>query len=396
MLLIKVPAAGWRNPPGEFVSRARTIATTGLARGPPAPTDGLLLWVADRDGGHPISSATPVEARMSRVGDLLHGGPVDAQEVARVRDVLLFEPPNLQKRLIRFGGLLVLASAIATYGLIGDSVATVIGAMIVAPLMLPIMGLAFSISIGDRKAIVSSILVGVGGMATSILVGFVLSQVMSSGFDPTSSSQIMSRTSPRLVDLAAALATGLAGAFATGRKDISDTLPGVAIAISLVPPLANVGILLAYGETHLALGSLLLFITNYFAILLTGAFIFALLGFPRASLISAPLRSRRTAIVIVVVMIILIAVPLGINSAQIYRDNVAESRASQATKAWIETSDYDYVSVTAKDQIVTIVIVGQGALPPEDQLRSDLAGQLYDMQVRVEALPSQSFEFESG
>jgi uncharacterized hydrophobic protein (TIGR00271 family) len=401
MLPIKVPAAGWRNPPGKFVSRARPLATTWLARGPSVHTDGLLVWVADRDGGYPdggypISSATSVEARMSRVGDLLHGGPVDAQEVARVRDLLVFEPPDLQKRLIRFGGLLVLASAIATYGLIGDSVATVIGAMIVAPLMLPIMGLAFSISIGDRKAIVSSILVGVGGMATSILVGFVLSQVMSSAFDPTSSSQIMSRTSPRLVDLAAALATGLAGAFATGRKDISDTLPGVAIAISLVPPLANVGILLAYGETHLALGSLLLFMTNYFAILLTGAFIFALLGFPRASLISAPLRSRRTAIVIVVVMIIVIAVPLGINSAQIYQDNVAEGRASQATKAWIENSDYDYVSVTAKDELVTIVVVGQGALPPEEQLRSDLAGRLYGMEVRVEALPSQSFQFESG
>ena len=185
---------------------------------------------------------------MSKFADLLHGGRLDASEVARVRDVLLFEPPDLQRRLIRFGALLILASAIATYGLLGDSVATVIGAMIVAPLMLPIMGLAFGISIGDRRAIVSSILVGVAGMATAVLVGFILAQSVGEAFDPTSNSQIMARTSPRLVDLAAALATGLAGAFATGRKDVSDTLPGVAIAISLVPPLTNVGILLAAGR----------------------------------------------------------------------------------------------------------------------------------------------------
>jgi uncharacterized hydrophobic protein (TIGR00271 family) len=334
---------------------------------------------------------------MSRVGDLLHGGPVDAAEIARVRDVLLFEPPDLQKRLIRFGGLLVLASAIATFGLVGDSVATVIGAMIVAPLMLPIMGLAFGISIGDKKAIVGSILVGLGGIATSIAVGFVLSQVLTiSAFDPTSSSQIMSRTSPRLVDLSAALATGLAGAFATGRKDISDTLPGVAIAISLVPPLANVGILLSAGRTDLALGSLLLFVTNYFAILLTGAFVFALLGFPKASLVAKPLRSRRVAIAVVIIMILVIAAPLAFNSFRVYQDSVAESRASEAAKTWIESSGYEYVSTMAKDEVVTIVIVGEGALPPEEQLRADLTGRLFGKKVHVEALPSQRFEFESG
>jgi uncharacterized hydrophobic protein (TIGR00271 family) len=334
---------------------------------------------------------------MSRVGDILHGGPVDATEVARVRDVLLFEPPDLKKRLVRFGGLLILASAIATYGLVGDSVATVIGAMIVAPLMLPIMGLAFGISIGDKKAIVSSILVGVGGIATSVLVGFVLSQVLRvSAFDPTSSSQIMSRTSPRLVDLSAALATGLAGAFATGRKDISDTLPGVAIAISLVPPLANVGILLSVGRADLALGSLLLFVTNYFAILLTGAFIFALLGYPRASLIEKPVRSRRVAVTIVTVMILVIATPLAFNSFRIYQDSVAESRASAATKSWIADSGYEYVSTTAKDEAVRIVIVGEGTLPPEAELQADLTGRLFGMKVQVEALPSQTFEFDTG
>ena len=88
---------------------------------------------------------------MANIGDVLHGGRVDDSELQRVRDVLLFEQPRLQERLVRFWALLILAAAIATFGLIGDSVAAVIGAMIVAPLMLPIMGLAFSITIGDRS-----------------------------------------------------------------------------------------------------------------------------------------------------------------------------------------------------------------------------------------------------
>ena len=91
-------------------------------------------------------------------------------------------------------------------------------------------------------------------MATAVLVGFILGFTASSAFDPTANAQIMARTAPRLVDLSAALATGLAGAFAIGRKDVSDTLPGVAIAISLVPPLTNAGILFSAGEPDLACG----------------------------------------------------------------------------------------------------------------------------------------------
>jgi len=165
---------------------------------------------------------------VSRVNEVIHGGPVDATEVARVKSALLFEPPDRSKQLIKFAALLVLSSAIATYGLLGDSVATVVGAMIIAPLMLPIMGLAFGISIGDRKAVTDSILIGLGGILLCIGVSYILAKVSTPAFDPESSSQIISRTHPRLVDLAAAIATGLAGAFATGRKDVSDTLPGVA------------------------------------------------------------------------------------------------------------------------------------------------------------------------
>jgi uncharacterized hydrophobic protein (TIGR00271 family) len=333
---------------------------------------------------------------MSAFGKMLHGGPVDQSEITRVRDVVMFEQPDLNRRLIRFGALLILASAIATYGLMGDSVATVIGAMIVAPLMLPIMGLAFSISIADRKGIVTSILVSMAGIATAIVVGFILAQSAGSAFDPTSNAQIMARTSPRLVDLAAALATGLAGAFAVGRKDVSDTLPGVAIAISLVPPLANAGILFAMGQPSLALGSLLLFLTNFFAIVITGALVFGLMGYPGASFVQKSMRGRRAAVVLIVVMVIIIAVPLGLTSREVAQASIAESRAAAATEAWLQGSGYHYVSAQVTEQGMSIIVTGNGALPSEQTLQDSLAGELYGMPVQVHALVSDSLEFQTA
>ena len=330
---------------------------------------------------------------MAIFADLVHGGAVRDDEVARVREVVLFERPNLQAKLIRFWILLTLAAAISTFGLLSDSVAAVIGAMIVAPLMLPIMGLAFGISLGDRKAITSSLVIGVAGAVTAIAVGYVLTLVMPSSFNPESVPQIMLRTSPRLLDLLAALATGLAGAFAIGRKDVSDTLPGVAIAISLVPPLANVGILLSTGRPDLALGSLLLFVTNYLAIVLTGALVFGLMGYPRVAFVGHSKRGRSLAVATVILMLVLVTGPLAYSSLRVFANNDAEQAGITATKAWVKGSNYELVSANSDGQILTIVVSGWGPLPEEAALEAALAGRTHGMPVRVEALTSQRFGF---
>ncbi len=332
---------------------------------------------------------------MTKLDEILHGGPVDADEIARVRDVVMFEQPGLQARLVRFWALLTLASVIATFGLYADSVATVIGAMIVAPLMLPIMGMAFGISIGDRRAITSSLLVSLGGILTAILVGYLLSFIMPSVLDPTLNGQIMARTSPRLVDLLAALATGLAGAFAIGRRDVSDTLPGVAIAISLVPPLANVGILLGAGRADLALGSLLLFGTNYFAILLTGSFVFGLMGFSKAALAGTTPRFKRAAVGLVVAMVVVLMAPLGLASFRVLTTQAVETRVSEETTAWLAGSGYRVVSTTAvlDDRRVDVVVAGSGALPAQSALQTRLTDAIRGFRVRLEAIPSTVIEF---
>jgi uncharacterized hydrophobic protein (TIGR00271 family) len=322
------------------------------------------------------------------IGDILHGGPTNAEDIKRIRSVLLFDEPERSKKVIRFASLLVLASAIATYGLVGDSVATVIGAMIVAPLMLPIMGLAFGISIGDHRAIISSIIIALCGIAAAILVGLVLSLPVTRVFDPEANSQIISRTSPKLLDLLAALATGLAGAFATSRKDVSDTLPGVAIAISLVPPLANVGILVSLRRYDLAAGSMLLFMTNYFAIVLTGSFMFALMGFPKLVLASQSPAGRRRTISVVVLLALIITVPLGATSYQSLQDRIIEQRIKSAADNWVAGTEYRVVSTNVKPQL-RIVIAGKGEKPDQAVFQQMVEGQLFGRDINVDYVPEE-------
>lgn len=332
---------------------------------------------------------------MSRFGEVLHGGPVDAAELARVRETVLFEQPERGRKLVRFWSLLTLAASIAAFGLYADSVATVIGAMIVAPLMLPIMGLAFGISIADRRAILGSLAVSLGGIATAIAVGYVLSFIQLAGFDPTTNTQIMVRTAPRLIDLLAALATGLAGAFATGRKDVSDTLPGVAIAISLVPPLANVGILLGADRVDLAMGSMLLFVTNYFAIVLTGSFIFGLMGYAQAAMRGRSTRAKAISVAIVIAMLAIIAVPLAASSVEVWIDHSTENTARQEVTRWAAGAGYRLTLLRLNDDTFEVIVVGTGVPPSEDELKGRLDGKLFGRKLAIEIMPARRVEFRT-
>jgi uncharacterized hydrophobic protein (TIGR00271 family) len=331
------------------------------------------------------------------IGTLLHGDPVNKEEIKRVRDVILFEKPDLKKKLVKFFALLILAAGISTYGLLSNSVATIIGAMIVAPLMLPIMGLAFSISVGDGYALKNSLLISLGGIAVAIFVGYILVLPINSLIMPLNIDQIMIRTSPALLDLLAALVTGLAGAFAMSRDDVSDTLPGVAIAISLVPPLANTGILLATSNFNLAMGSFLLFITNFFAILLTGALLFAVMGFPRVSGLAQYGKTSRKGIAIVIVGIFLISLPLAYNGANILIDNTVTENVQDAAHIWLNGSSYNVASVNAQNQnnSVVLVVIGNGEVPPLEKLQQLLEGKLYGKTLQVEVIPSNVYYLNS-
>jgi len=313
------------------------------------------------------------------------------QELERVHQLVVYGQPDLMRKLSRFWILLVLAAAISTLGLLSDSVATVIGAMIVAPLMMPIVGLGFGISVGSGRAILVCLAVSLGGIVTSVGVGFLISLLMTSSFDPEQVGQIMSRTSPGLVDMLAALATGLAGGFAIARKDVSDTLPGVAIAIALVPPLTNAGILFGTGRTDLAFGSLLLFLTNYLAIVLTATIIFGAMGYPVAAMQRRTSRGKRIALTVVVLMFLVIAGPLGYQTMLTVEDRTAVDTATTATEEWLKNVEYSIVSVRLDDSqdYMSVVIEGSGDLPDVQDLSNSLKGELLGLDVVLKVVPAE-------
>ncbi len=171
--------------------------------------------------------------------------------------------------------LMLISATLASLGLLLNSAAVVIGAMLVAPLMSPLnaFGLGLSTARLDltRRASLSVVIGVVIASLVSITIGVIVPL-------ETPTSEMMSRVSPTLLDAFVALASGIVGSYATVRKDIPAALAGVAIAAALVPPICTFGLQLAFGEWRLALGAMLLFLTNIFSIVFIASLVFVWVG----------------------------------------------------------------------------------------------------------------------
>ncbi|WP_345672707.1 DUF389 domain-containing protein [Streptomyces similanensis] len=302
---------------------------------------------------------------------------VDGAAVLRMTDALFIERGLRSPASTRFWGLLVLASVIAAAGVVGDSTATVIGAMIVAPLMTPILGCALALVLARRRQVVRSVLLVLGGALAVVAIGMLLGWIVSPPDAFASNSQVSSRISPRLIDLLATLATGTVGAFALVRTDISDTLPGVAIAISLVPPLAVTGLLVTEHRYHDAGESTLLFATNVAAIVATGTVVFLCYGV-RAAALAAGLsvgRLRGRTLAAVTCALVLVAVPLTIGTVSVARDRALAAAARPVAEHWAAAGAWQIVSVDARSGVVVIGVLGLPPQPVPTALRAALDRQ---------------------
>jgi uncharacterized hydrophobic protein (TIGR00271 family) len=172
--------------------------------------------------------------------------------------------------------LVALSTLIAAFGLVMNSTAVVIGAMLVAPLMTPILGLALALVRGDAGLLGIALRSEVIGVVISISAGCILGLTLPEYFEPTT--EMLSRTQPNLFDLLVAVLAGAAGAYALVDVKLSPILPGVAIATAIVPPLANCGMCIALGAYDGAVGSFVLFFTNFLSILLVAAGVFYAAG----------------------------------------------------------------------------------------------------------------------
>ena len=326
-------------------------------------------------GGTPIELNVPchdhrrVPLRIRRdcvfgSGDVLMAS-VTPTDVDRMVDDLFIDGPIGGRKSSKFWTLLALSAVIATAGVVADSTATVIGAMIVAPLMTPILGTALAVVLADRLHLLRSVSLVVGGALVVIALGLVVGLVDAPLDAYAANTQVAGRISPRLIDLLAALATGTVGAFALVRSDISDTLPGVAIAISLVPPLAVVGLLVSVQRYSDAGGALLLFGTNVAAIIATGTAVLIAYRVRDAARDAehpiGPLRG--TTLALIAAMVLVVAIPLGFGTLQVALDEQLAAQAKPLADDWASSNKWVVTTLSATNGEVVITASGSPPTP---------------------------------
>jgi uncharacterized hydrophobic protein (TIGR00271 family) len=278
----------------------------------------------------------------------------------------------------RFWIPLGLAAVIASAGVITNAAAAVIGAMIIAPLGTPILGTAAGIVAGSSRQAIRSLAFTVAGAALVVALGALIAVILPVTIPLAANPQVTGRTSPGLVDLLIAAATGVAGALGTARKDIGDVLPGVAIAISLVPPLAVAGVAAQDRQGSLALGALLLFVTNLVALVAAGTLVFTAFGYAsEARPAAAGARGRRGAHVLVALSVLLVAVPLAADTSYEVALDQQLDRASAAAAAWARsTTGTQFQGIAREGTSYVVAITGPATGPPPAALLRKLTGVL--------------------
>ncbi len=171
---------------------------------------------------------------------------------------------------------LIISVVIVTFGLLQNSVAVIIGGMLIAPLLRPIKGLAFGITTGQPRFFWKAVILQFLTIVMSVFTAYVFSLMIPLKME---TSEILARTSPNLLDLFIAIASGTIAMLSLYFKKLSETVAGVAMAAALLPPLAVVGIELSLSNSAAAGGGAFLFLTNLCAILAVGVIIFLFYGF---------------------------------------------------------------------------------------------------------------------
>ena len=296
---------------------------------------------------------------------------------------LFFEGERKNRQMVNFIVLLALATVISTYGVVTDSTASVIGAMIIAPLMTPIMAAAAAVTMGSTIRLGQALrLVTFGILGVIVLAMLLTFFIPDSMISFTTNSQITSRVSPGLLDLMIALAAGAAGAYAIGRQEIADSLAGVAIAISLVPPLSVVGISLAKGQWVDSGGAFLLFLTNFFAILLAGAIVFRLMGLERLGFVDTNQDTKRRVIRVIIAGTLLITLLLAGTTYNAWVKTSELTSTADAVKDWLGDTSFQVVDIKIRPSEVDITIRGDDPVPPLNNLHTRLKA-LYNHPAKI-------------
>lgn len=308
-------------------------------------------------------------------------GALSDEDRERIMRHLFHDGHRFGRFARRFAALMTLSVLIAVMGLLADSTAVVIGAMLVAPLMNPVLGASAALVVGERAQFGRQLVVLAAGTAGAIALAAGTSLAFPGSMDPLPA-EILARTSPNLLDLGIALAAGAAGAYAQIRRAAADALTGVAVAVALVPPLAVVGICLEIREPDLAAGAFLLFLANVAGIIMSAALTFLVCGLVSHSKLNVGssyiVGGLRWAALAVIVMIL----PLHLTRSSV----LPATDPTEDVEAWLRAQIEDagagaaMVTVTAEradaDLMVDLVVTESSVLPSTDDLATGLAEAL--------------------
>jgi uncharacterized hydrophobic protein (TIGR00271 family) len=247
--------------------------------------------------------------------------------------------------------MVLLSAAIASFGLLTDSVATIIGAMLVAPLMSPILGIGLASIRGDTNLLKDA--------ASAVLRGALIAVVLSALVTWANEllpfvsvqelpAEVLSRTRPTPIDLGIALAGGLAATYALVQPGLSAAMPGVAIATALMPPLCAVGVGIALGEWDVAQGAFMLFLTNAITIAASATSLFYILGFSLAR--KATDRNLPRSVQVSLILTVLLLAYLAAQSYFFFQEANFSRTINQVARAQVEgrdgeLTDLDWIEV---------------------------------------------------
>ena len=366
----------------------------------PVPPSGVepvmdkLIEAGIREDAYTIvlSTETVVSQRLSALVERFPGLRISREELyARAQDLA---PANST-----FFAFLLLSTIIATTGLLLDSAATIIGAMVVAPLMGPAVSASVGTILDDprmtRRGVRLQVLGLVAAIATAAVIGWLLQQtvLIPPGLDIRTIPQIAERTSPNFLSLFLALGSGIAGSLSIMRGSGS-TLVGVAIAVALVPPAATSGLGIAFGLPGVAIAGAVLVVVNLLAINVSALTLFWVAGFKPldAGAFEGVRASIVSRIVVIVVAIALLSIVLGAVTWTTFQTQAFEQQTrtelqQQFDEADIEgvelvtvTVDYEPIDLLLGNEPRVNVLVG---VPRDQEVPPDLA-QRWDDQLTAE------------
>jgi uncharacterized hydrophobic protein (TIGR00271 family) len=311
------------------------------------------------------------------------------EEHAAIDELIPEGGVDLAEYVVRFSFLIVLSAAIAGFGLLADSAGVVIGAMLVAPLMTPITAVAGALVTARNTRLWRALLVIAWGIVLAVAVGWLVSLIAGGSVTDVSElpNEVRARTFPGLLDLGIAVAAGAAAGYILPRRSTIGALPGVGIAVALVPPLTTVGITFELGLPREAGNAFLLFLTNFAAIVFAASIALALTGFRPSQYAGRRALGARIAITLAVVTIV--AIPLTLHTLSTLED----ARLRRAVVASVETWD-DNVRILELDAdasndrgTVELLVVGSGETPPAwilaEEIRDEFGGAV-DLRLRYQ------------